>query len=148
MSESIPIAADHAGYALKQRLIAELERAGYAPEDLGTHSRESVDYPEYAHQVAERVERGEAARGVLICGTGLGMSYAANRHAGVRAAVVWNAELAGLAREHNDANILVLPARFLDEAAAVECLHLWLKTPFAGGRHARRIARIEPAPIS
>jgi ribose 5-phosphate isomerase B len=143
MSETIPIAADHAGFELKQRLVEELQRLGYDPLDLGTHSPESVDYPEYAHQVAERVARGENPRGILLCGTGLGMSYAANRYHGVRAAVVWSPEIAHLSREHGDANVLVLPARFLSPEQGVAILKEWLATPFAGGRHARRIAQIE-----
>ena len=143
MSETIPIGADHAGFELKERLVTELKRLGYDPEDVGTHSAEPTDYPEYAHQVADKVARGEAKRGVLLCGAGLGMAYAANRHHGVRAAVVWNSEVARLAREHNDANVLVLPARFVTEPEGVEILKLWLDTPFAGGRHARRIAKIE-----
>lgn len=143
MPETIPIAADHAGFELKQRLVRELKQLGYEPLDLGTNSPESVDYPEYAHQVAERVARGENQRGVLLCGTGLGMSYAANRYHGVRAAVAWSPEIAHLSREHGDANVLVLPARFLDEARGVAILKEWLSTPFAGGRHARRIAQIE-----
>jgi ribose 5-phosphate isomerase B len=102
-----------------------------------------VDYADYAHPLAEQVSRGTVQRGVLLCGTGLGMSYAANRHAHVRAAVAWNPDIAKLAREHNDANVLVLPARFLDEAHAVAILEAWLTTPFAGGRHANRIAKIE-----
>lgn len=143
MTEQIPVGADHAGYALKQRLIAELESRGLAPLDLGTHSTASTDYPDYAHPVAEQVETGAARRGILVCGTGLGMAYAANRHHGVRAAVAWNAEVARLSRQHNDANILVLPARFVSEAEGVEILKAWLETPFEGGRHAPRIAKIE-----
>lgn len=144
MAETIPIGADHAGFELKNRLVEVLRELGYAPEDVGTHSSESTDYPDYAHVVADRVSRGEAARGVLLCGTGLGMSYAANRHHGVRAAVAWTPEIARLAREHNDANVLVLPARFLGEAEGREILKAWLETPFAGGRHSRRVAKIEP----
>ncbi|MBS1240718.1 MAG: rpiB [Gemmatimonadetes bacterium] len=144
MAETIPIGADHAGFALKERLKAELARRGYAVEDVGTHSSASVDYPDFAHQVADRVEHGEARRGVLLCGTGLGMSYAANRHHGVRAAVAWTPEIARLAREHNDANVLVLPARYLDDQAGIDILTAWLETPFEGGRHARRVAKIEP----
>lgn len=143
MAETIPIAADHAGFCLKERLVKELEELGYAPLDLGTNSPESVDYPKFAHEVAERVERGENQRGVLLCGTGLGMSYAANRHHGVRAAVAWNPVIARLSREHGDSNVLVLPARFLDEEEGVTILREWLATPFAGGRHARRVAQIE-----
>jgi ribose 5-phosphate isomerase B len=141
--EAIPIASDHAGLELKARLVAELEALGYAPLDLGPATAESVDYPDYAHAVAARVEQGEAARGILLCGTGLGMSYAANRHPGVRAAVVWSEDIARLAREHNDANVLVLPARFLEEGDAMRILHAWLDTPFAGGRHARRVSKID-----
>jgi RpiB/LacA/LacB family sugar-phosphate isomerase len=143
MPETIPIGADHAGFQLKERLVRELAALGYTPEDVGTHSGDSVDYPDYAHQVAEKVARGENARGVLLCGTGLGMSYAANRYHGVRAAVAWTPEIAHLSREHNDSNVLVLPARFLDEEAGVKILKEWLETPFAGGRHARRVAKIE-----
>jgi ribose 5-phosphate isomerase B len=143
MPETIPIGADHAGFELKERLVKELSALGYQPEDVGTHSEESVDYPDYAHQVAEKVARGENARGILLCGTGLGMSFAANRYHGVRAAVAWTPEIAHLAREHNDANVLVLPARFLDEEQGVKILREWLTTPFAGGRHARRVAKIE-----
>jgi ribose 5-phosphate isomerase B len=143
MPEVIPIGADHAGYQLKQRLVEELRALGYEPLDLGTSNSDSVDYPDFAHEVAGRVERREAQRGVLLCGTGLGMAYAANRHPGVRAAVAWTPEIARLAREHNDANVLVLPARFLDEEAGVEILRTWLSTEFAGGRHTRRVAKIE-----
>jgi ribose 5-phosphate isomerase B len=143
MAEAIPIGADHAGLQLKARLVKELASLGYLPVDVGTHTADSVDYPDFAHRVAERVERGENARGVLLCGTGLGMSYAANRHPGVRAAVAWTPEIAHLAREHNDANILVLPARFVDEEQGVTILKEWLSTPYAGGRHARRVAKIE-----
>ncbi len=143
MSERIPIASDHAGYEMKQRLEQELGRLGYEYEDLGTHSTESTDYPDYAHKVADLVESGAVKRGILLCGTGLGMSYAANRHHGVRAAVVWSPEVAKLSRQHNDANILVLPARCIDEGTAESILRTWLDTPFEGGRHARRIAKIE-----
>jgi ribose 5-phosphate isomerase B len=143
MAERIPIAADHAGYDMKELLERELRDLGYDVEDLGTHDTASTDYPDYAHALASKVERGEAKRGVLLCGTGLGMSYAANRHHGVRAAVVWNAEVAKLSREHNDANVLVLPARCIDDGTAREILRTWLDTPFEGGRHQRRVDKIE-----
>lgn len=143
MAEVIPIAADHAGFEMKERVKQELAHLGFEPLDFGTHSTESTDYPPYAHRVAEHVASGGAARGVLLCGTGLGMGYAANRHRGVRAAVVWNEEVARLAREHNDANVLVLPARCLGEEEALRILRAWLETPFAGGRHARRVAEID-----
>ena len=143
MPEKIPIGSDHAGFPLKQRLVEELRKLGYDPIDLGTNSPDSTDYPDYAHPVAHEVETGEAKRGVLLCGTGLGMSYAANRHHGVRAAVAWTPEVAHLARAHNDANVLVLPARFVTEDEGVAILKEWLDTPFEGGRHQRRVAKIE-----
>jgi ribose 5-phosphate isomerase B len=143
MREVIPIGADHAGYPLKQRVKAELEALGYQPLDLGTDSPDSVDYPDFAHAVAGRVERGEATRGVLLCGSGLGMSYAANRHPGVRAAVAWSPDIARVAREHNDANVLILPARFVTEDEGVAILRAWLDAGFEGGRHVRRIAKID-----
>jgi len=143
MAERIPIGADHAGFELKERLKAELRKLGYDPVDVGTNSTESTDYPDYAKPVAEQVSTGKAKRGILTCGTGLGMSYTANRFPGVRAAVAWKPEVAELARHHNDANVLVLPARFLSEDEGVEILKAWLDTPFDGGRHEKRIAKIE-----
>jgi ribose 5-phosphate isomerase B len=143
MAEVIPIGSDHAGFELKERLVQELQALGYEPLDVGTHGPESVDYPDYAHDVAGRVERHEAARGVLLCGTGLGMAYAANRHHGVRAAVAWSSDVARLARSHNDANLLVLPARFVSDHEGVEIMKTWLETEFEGGRHSRRVAKID-----
>lgn len=143
MAERIPIASDHAGYELKQHLSRALRDLGYEVEDLGTNSPASTDYPDYAHPLAEKVETGEVKRGVLLCGTGLGMSYAANRHPGVRAAVAWAPEIAALARQHNDANVLVLPARFVSEEDGVQILKTWLDTPFEGGRHQKRVDKIE-----
>ncbi|HEX3236220.1 MAG TPA: ribose 5-phosphate isomerase B [Gemmatimonadales bacterium] len=143
MPEVIPIGSDHAGFPLKQRLVAELRALGYEPLDLGTDSAESVDYPDFAHEVAARVEHQEARRGVLLCGTGLGMSYAANRHSGVRAAVAWSLDVARLARQHNDANVLILPARYVSEPEGVAILRTWLDTDFEGGRHGRRVAKID-----
>lgn len=143
MPERIPIGADHAGFEMKEVLADELRTLGYFVEDVGAYSSDSVDYSDYAHLVAREVGSGEVKRAVLLCGTGLGMSYAANRHHGVRAAVVWNTDIAKLSRQHNDANILVLPARSLDEGAAREILRVWLATPFDGGRHQRRIDKIE-----
>ena len=141
--KKVLIASDHAGFALKEALEAELRSLGYAVEDLGPASDASTDYADYAHPLAERVSSGEAERGVLLCGTGLGMSYTANRYPHVRAAVAWTPEVAALAREHNDANVLVLPARFVGTEEGKAILRAWLDTPFAGGRHARRIAKIE-----
>ncbi|HET8771079.1 MAG TPA: ribose 5-phosphate isomerase B [Gemmatimonadaceae bacterium] len=141
--ERIPIASDHAGFEMKQHLSAALADLGYEVEDMGTHSPASTDYADFAHPVAEKVEHGDVKRGVLLCGTGLGMSYAANRHAGVRAAVAWSPEIAALARKHNDANVLVLPARFVSEEDGVQILKTWLETEFEGGRHENRVKKIE-----
>jgi ribose 5-phosphate isomerase B len=142
-SERILIASDHAGFELKAALEKDLEALGYRYEDLGPSSAASVDYADYAHPLARRISEGQAERGILMCGTGLGMSYTANRYPHVRAAVAWSPEIAALAREHNDANVLVLPARFVgaDEGRAI--LKAWLETGFAGGRHARRVEKIE-----
>jgi ribose 5-phosphate isomerase B len=141
----ILIASDHAGFELKEKLEHALEKLGYEVDDLGTNSPESTDYADYAHPLAREVSEGRAERGVLLCGTGLGMSYTANRYPHVRAAVAWNPEIAKLAREHNDANVLVLPARFVSDSEAAVILTTWLETPFEGGRHARRVDKIEPA---
>ena len=143
MSNPILIASDHAGFELKEKLEAQLRELGFVVEDLGPSDAQSTDYADYAHPLAKRVSEGEAERGILLCGTGLGMSYTANRYPRVRAAVAWSPEVAALAREHNDANVLVLPARFVGEAEGREILKTWLETPFAGGRHARRVAKIE-----
>ena len=143
MSERIPIASDHAGFELKERLRASLSEMGFDVEDIGTHSTASTDYADYAHPLAEEVSSGEAKRGVLLCGTGLGMSYTANRYPGVRAAVAWTPEIAALARKHNDANVLVLPARFVSDEDAIAILKAWLDTDFEGGRHTRRVEKIE-----
>ena len=143
MAERILIASDHAGFELKEKLERALGELGYDVQDLGTNSAESTDYADYAHPLAKRVSEGEVQRGVLLCGTGLGMSYTANRYPRVRAAVAWNPDVAKLARQHNDSNVLVLPARFLSEEQGVEILKAWLETPFEGGRHARRVDKIE-----
>ena len=143
MAERIPIASDHAGFELKEKIKLQLMALGFDVQDLGTHSPDATDYADYAHPLAAEVERGEVQRGVLLCGTGLGMSYAANRHPHVRAAVAWTPEIAELARRHNDANVLVLPARFLSDGDSVAILKAWLDTPFEGGRHERRVGKIE-----
>jgi ribose 5-phosphate isomerase B len=141
--EKIPIAADHAGFEMKEKIADHLRASGFDVVDLGTSSTAPTDYPDYAHQVAALVERGEVSRGVLLCGTGLGMAYAANRHRGVRAAVAWNPEVARLAREHNDANVLVLPSRCVSDADAEHILDSWLEAKYEGGRHVPRVAKIE-----
>ena len=143
MAERIPIASDHAGFELKERLRSTLTDLGFDVQDIGTHSTASSDYADYAHPLAEEVSSGEAKRGVLLCGTGLGMSYVANRYPGVRAAVAWTPEIAALARKHNDANVLVLPARFVSDEDAIAILKAWLDTDFEGGRHTRRVEKIE-----
>ena len=143
MAELILIASDHAGFALKERLEAWLRERGYEVGDLGADTADSTDYADYAHPLARRVSEGQAQRGVLLCGTGLGMSYVANRYPHVRAAVAWSPEIAALARRHNDANVLALPARFLSENEATQILETWLETPFEGGRHGRRVEKIE-----
>jgi ribose 5-phosphate isomerase B len=145
-SETILIASDHAGFELKEKLEKALGDWGYDVRDLGTNGPDSTDYADYAHPLAEAVSSGDVRRGVLLCGTGLGMSYAANRHPHVRAAVAWSPEVAKLAREHNDANVLVLPARFVDDDQSIEILKAWLDTKFEGGRHARRVDKIELHP--
>ena len=139
----ILIASDHAGFELKERLASWLRERGYTVNNLGTDSDDSTDYADYAHPLAQRVSDGMAQRGVLLCGTGLGMSYVANRYPHVRAAVAWTPEIAELARRHNDANVLALPARFLSDEQARQILERWLDTPFDGGRHQRRIEKIE-----
>jgi ribose 5-phosphate isomerase B len=137
------LAADHAGYELKQDLSRHLVDLGYQVVDLGTDSPESVDYPDFAHRLAEGIERGDAGFGILCCGAGIGMSIAANRHPGVRAANCLDERMAGLAREHNDANVLCLGSRLLDPDQAKKILWTFLETSFGGGRHGRRVEKIE-----
>jgi ribose 5-phosphate isomerase B len=141
--ELIPVASDHAGFELKQVIAKTLLDLGFDVQDLGTDSGASTDYADFAHPLAAEISSGEVRRGVLLCGTGLGMSYAANRHPHVRAAVAWSAEIAELSRKHNDANVLVLPARFVSQDDGVAILKAWLSTPFEGGRHERRVEKIE-----
>jgi len=128
---------------MKEHLRAALEKMGFEVEDIGTYSADSTDYADFAHPLAEQVEKGVVKRGVLLCGTGLGMAYAANRHAGVRAAVAWSPEIAELSRKHNDSNVLVLPARFVSEEDGERILKAWLETSFEGGRHEGRVKKIE-----
>ena len=144
MSERIFVGADHAGFELKNRLVAELRRLGYEAVDVGPKTLDPADdFPDYAKPVAEAVSNGAVQRGILTCGTGLGMSYVANRFPHVRAALAWTPEIAELSRKHNDANVLVLPSRFVSEAEGLDILHRWLETPFEGGRHARRVQKID-----
>lgn len=141
---SLPIAigSDHAGFKYKEQLKQYLVQKGMTVEDKGTFSEESTDYPDYAHPVATMVEQGLAAAGILICGSGNGVCMTANKHQGIRAALCWNEELAMLARQHNNANVLCMPERFVDYATAEKMTELFLSTPFEGGRHERRVEKI------
>ncbi len=139
----LAVGSDHAGYHLKQELLAQLSKEGIPYDDLGTNSSESVDYPDFAHKVAEAVRAGKADLGVLVCGTGQGMAMAANKLSGIRAAVAAEPYSARLSREHNDANILCLGARVVGSGMALECLGAWLSASFQGGRHQRRVDKME-----
>jgi ribose 5-phosphate isomerase B len=138
----IALGADHAGFLLKQAIKQHLSDRGIAVEDMGTDSAESVDYPDFAQRVGEAVAAGSAERGILCCGTGIGMAIAANKVPGIRAANVHNQEEARMSREHNDANVLTLGERTTDTAAALDIVDLWLSAKFLGGRHARRVEKI------
>lgn len=142
IGKHIAIASDHAGVSLKEVLKRELEHLGYVPEDLGTDTLDSVDYPDFANKLAAFIKQGKAGKGVLVCGTGIGISIAANRHKEIRAALCHNALTAKLAREHNDANVLALGARVVDEETAKECLKIFLTTEFEGGRHQKRVDKL------
>ena len=141
-AKTICIAADHAGRPLKAELVRTLEGEGYRVIDLGTSGDDSVDYPDFAEALALALEQHKAGQGVLICGSGIGMSIAANRHRAIRAALCRDVESARLARQHNDANVLVLGGRVTPIAEARACLDAFLTTPFEGGRHARRVAKL------
>lgn len=138
----LAIGADHAGFSLKEKMKQYLTEKGHEVKDFGTYSESSVDYPDFAHPVAIAVEKKEFEFGVLICGSANGVTMAANKHAGIRAALCWKEEIAKLARQHNNANIISLPARYMDEAEAKRCLDTFLSTPFEGGRHAERVKKI------
>ena len=143
MTKRIALGADHAGFHLKDDLKEELALMGMEAVDFGTHSKEPVDYPDIANRVCDAVLKGGATYGVLICGSGIGMSIAANRHPGVRAANCLDERMASLAREHNDANVLCLGSRLLDADQAKKVVWAFLETPFGGGRHGRRVEKIE-----
>ena len=138
----IAIGADHAGYEYKEAIKKELEAAGWKVADKGAYSLDSVDYPDFAHPVAEMVVAGQAAAGILVCGSGNGVCITANKHAGIRAALCWTDELASLARMHNNANVLCLPSRFISLSEAQKMAALFLNTAFEGGRHERRVEKI------
>lgn len=141
--ETIPIASDHAGFELKAKVTAQLEQMGYAVQDLGANSETPSDYPDYAHPLAEEVSTGKAKRGILLCGSGVGVDIVANRYPHVRAALSWMPEIAELSRRHNDSNVLVIPARFVSDEEANEIVAKWMTTEFEGGRHARRVNKID-----
>ncbi len=142
--QKIHIGCDHAGFVLKQKIIAYLEQNGYELQDAGGFSLDSCDYPDYAHKVAAAVAASDSAtRGILICGSGQGVMITANKHAAIRAALAWTPEIAALARAHNNANIVCLPARFISEEMACEIVERFLSTAFEGGRHQTRIDKIE-----
>jgi ribose 5-phosphate isomerase B len=138
----VAIGSDHAGFLLKEKLKTYLEQKGFFVKDFGAFSEDRADYPDFAHPVANSVERGELDFGVIMCGTGNGINMAANKHKGIRAALCWNADIAALARQHNDANILTLPARCITEEEAKKCVDAFFNTPFEGGRHTDRVNKI------
>lgn len=142
MGFKISIGADHAGFQLKEAIKKHLENQGHSVTDRGAFSEASVDYPDFAHPVADDIETGKSEFGVLICGSANGISMAANKHAGIRAAICWKPEIAQLARQHNNANILSLPARFITEEEAKKCADVFFTTSFEGGRHANRVDKI------
>lgn len=142
MELPLAIGGDHAGFEYKEMLKKVLADAGWNVEDKGTYSTESTDYPDYAHPLATMVEEGRAAVGILICGSGNGVCMTANKHKGIRAALCWNEELAALARQHNNANVLCIPSRFVSEEVAQKMVEVFLSTPFEGGRHEKRVSKI------
>jgi len=138
----IAIGADHAGFEYKQKIVQHLTDKGLEVQDYGTFSTDAVDFPDYAHPTAEAVEKGNADFGILICGSGQGVNITANKHQGVRSAVCWNTDIARLTRQHNNSNIIALPARFVAYEYAVEMIETFLNTEFEGGRHERRVGKI------
>jgi ribose 5-phosphate isomerase B len=142
MIDTIAIGGDHAGFEYKQKLKAVLLEKGFQVKDFGPNSSDSVDYPDYIHPLCNSVEAGELTRGIIICGSGNGVAITANKHQGIRAAICWNEELAKLSRQHNDANLISIPARFVDFDLTVKMVLLFLQTGFEGGRHATRVNKI------
>jgi len=142
LSKAIAVGSDHAGFVYKEDLISFLEGKSLAFKDFGTDSKDAVDYPDFAHPVAEAVEDGKAAFGILICGSANGVAITANKHQGIRAAICWGEELAQLARAHNNANIICIPARFVREGDVEKMVGIFMTTDFEGGRHLRRVEKI------
>ena len=142
LSTTVAIGCDHAGFELKNTVAETLKEQGFTIIDKGTYSKESVDYPDFAHQVADSVSDGETNWGILICGSANGVAITANKHQKIRAAICWESEIASLARQHNNANIICLPARFISVNEALEMVDLFYTTEFEGGRHAKRVDKI------
>ena len=140
--KTVGIACDHAGFGLKKYVLQYLEEKGLEYKDYGTFSDMSCDYPDFAHALAEGIENGDVYPGIAICASGEGMTITLNKHQGVRAGLAWNTEIAELTRQHNDANVIVLPGRFVDNKTAGKILDVFFKTTFEGGRHARRVEKI------
>ena len=140
--KTVGIACDHAGFALKKYVLQYLEEKGLEYKDYGTFSDMSCDYPDFAHALAEGIENGDVYPGIAICASGEGMTITLNKHQGVRAGLAWNTEIAELTRQHNDANVIVLPGRFVDNKTAGKILDVFFKNTFEGGRHARRVEKI------
>lgn len=139
---NIAIGSDHAGFSMKSKITNFLEKEGHTVKDCGTYSKDSCDYPDYAHAVAKTIKTGDAKHGIVICGSGNGINMAVNKHDHIRSALCWLPELAALAVQHNNANVLALPARFIDESTALDCLKEFLSNEFEGGRHERRVNKI------
>jgi ribose 5-phosphate isomerase B len=142
MSQTLALGSDHAGYLYKEAIKKWLDKKGLKYQDFGTFSTESTDYPDFAHPVASAVEKGEGTLGILVCGSGNGVCITANKHQGIRAALCWTEELATLARQHNNANVLCLPERFISEEKALAIVDAFLNASFEGGRHERRVGKI------
>jgi ribose 5-phosphate isomerase B len=142
MEKSIELGSDHAGYELKAFIINYLKSKEYTVNDHGCYSTESVDYPDYAHNVANALKSNAQSIGILICGSGNGINITANKYKHIRAALCWNAEIAQLARLHNDANVLTLPGRYISNEEAIKCVDVFLNTAFEGGRHLKRVEKI------
>ncbi len=142
MPALIRVGGDHAGFSMKEMVIAHLNEKGYAVKDFGPFDDQSVDYPDYVHPLADELENESEALAIVICGSGNGVAITANKHKHIRAALAWKPKLAALARQHNNANVLALPARFIDETLAKEIIDQFLGSTFEGGRHARRVSKI------
>ncbi|MDA7803442.1 ribose 5-phosphate isomerase B [Crocinitomix sp.] len=138
----IPIGCDHAGFELKEKVVTFLKSKGFQVEDYGAYSMDSVDYPDFGHKVAEHVAKDSSNLGIVICGSGNGINMTVNKHQEIRSALCWTTEIASLARQHNNANIIAIPARFVSEELALEMVNVFLNTDFEGGRHERRVNKI------